>query len=136
MTFYVIETDQIGLLRLRSSQELGLIKLVMNTTTAHQKPKSSQHLKEKTTKIFINVFTGLGCLEKLYHIEVDPNATPVVNAPRTIPAALRERVKAELDEMEKAKVISKVDEPTDWLSSMVVVEKPNGDLRIYLDPKR
>ena len=41
MTFYVIETDQIGLLRLRSSQELGLIKLVMNTTTAHQKPKSS-----------------------------------------------------------------------------------------------
>ena len=29
----------------------------------------------------------------------------------------------------------KVDESTEWLKSMVVVEKPNGVLRICLDPR-
>ena len=41
--------------------------------------------------------------------------------------------KEELDRMEKLAVISKVDEPTDWVSSMVLVEKP-GKIRICLDP--
>ena len=59
--------------------------------------------------------------------------TPVINAPRAIPAALRDRVKAELDEM--ANVIRKVEGPTDRVSSMVVVEKPHDKLRICLDPQ-
>ena len=41
-------------------------------------------------------------------------------------------MKAELEEMEKANIIGEVEEPTDWVSSMVVVEKPNGKLRICL----
>lgn len=35
----------------------------------------------------------------------------------------------------KLDVIEKVDESTDWVSSMVVIEKSNGQLRICLDPK-
>ena len=31
-------------------------------------------------------------------------------------------------------IIAKVTEPTDWVNSMVVVEKRNGDLRVCLDP--
>lgn len=84
---------------------------------------------------YANVFTGLGRLEKPYHIEVDPAVTPVVNPPRTIPAALRDRVKTELEDMEKRGVIRKVEEPTDWVSSMAIVEKPDGSLRICLDPR-
>ena len=37
--------------------------------------------------------------------------------------------------MEKMEIIKRVNEPTDWVNSMVVVEKPNGNLRICLDPK-
>ena len=33
------------------------------------------------------------------HIEVDPTVTPVTNPLRTIPAAPRDRVNAELDDM-------------------------------------
>ena len=32
-------------------------------------------------------------------------------------------------------VIEKVDQPTDWMNSIVLIEKHNGDLRICLDPK-
>ena len=32
--------------------------------------------------------------------------------------------------MEKTGVIRKADEPTEWVSLVVVVEKPNGELRM------
>ena len=60
----------------------------------------------------------------------------MIHPPRRIPAALSDRVKATLDEMEKMEVIRKDDEPTEWVSSMVTVEKPNSNKRrICLDPK-
>ena len=45
------------------------------------------------------------------------------------------KLKKELDSMEKTGVIRKVDEPTEWVNLMVVVEKHNGELRICLDLK-
>ena len=37
--------------------------------------------------------------------------------------------------MERLKVIERVHEPTDWVNSMVIVTKPNGKLRICIDPR-
>jgi hypothetical protein len=60
---------------------------------------------------------------------------PVINPPRRVPTALREPLKLTLEEMERKNVIRKVDEPTEWVSSLVVVEKPKSrKLRICLDP--
>ena len=86
-------------------------------------------------KIYPNVFKGLGKLEPEHHIEIKEDSTPVIHASRKIPATLREKVKKEIDEMEKAGVIVKVDEPSDWVNSLVVVEKPDGNLRLCLDPR-
>ena len=36
--------------------------------------------------------------------------------------------------MVKQGIIVPVDEPTDWVNSLVVKEKPNGSLKICLDP--
>ena len=144
LTFHVVETNQPGLLGLRSSQNLGLIKVITTaktereeTTTdnSSQTTKTSQELKEEVLQKYAQVSTGLGRLEKRYHILIDPTVSPVINAPRTIPAALRKRVKVELDDMEKRGVIRKVEEPTDWVNSMAIVEKPDGSLRICLDPR-
>lgn len=63
--------------------------------------KLSEELKEEILQKYTQIITGLGHLEKPYHIEVEPTVTPVVNPPRTIPAALRDRSKEELDDMEK-----------------------------------
>ena len=44
-------------------------------------------------------------------------------------------MKKALIDMENSGVIRKVDEPTEWVSSMVIVEKPNKTLRICLYPR-
>ena len=36
--------------------------------------------------------------------------------------------------MEQLGVIEKIHEPSDWVNSMVTVVKPNGKLRIQIDP--
>ena len=76
-----------------------------------------------------------------YHIQIDPSVTRVVSPPRNQPAAIRERCKETLDEMEATGVIRKVDEPTEWMNSLVVIEKPKSKklqskkLHICLDPR-
>ena len=37
--------------------------------------------------------------------------------------------------MEQLGAIEKVDQPTEWVNSIVIVEKEDGNLRICLDPK-
>ena len=48
---------------------------------------------------------------------------------------MKEKVKKELDRMEKLKIIRRVDEPIDWVNSTVVVPKADGEVRICLDPR-
>ena len=56
----------------------------------------------------------------------------MVHPPREVPVSLKEKIK-ELDRMEKAEVVVKQKEPTNWVNSMVAVVKPNK-LRICIDP--
>ena len=46
-----------------------------------------------------------------------------------------DEVKAELDEMVSQGIIQRVNEPTDWVSSIVYMHKSNGKLCLCLDPK-
>ncbi|KAI0210174.1 hypothetical protein LSAT2_005107, partial [Lamellibrachia satsuma] len=48
---------------------------------------------------------------------------PVIHAPRRCSIHLKDEVKDELDNMERLGVISKVTEPTDWVSSLVYSRK-------------
>ena len=85
---------------------------------------------------YSDVFEGLGCISKTdYHIKVDETAQPVVHPPRRVPVTLRPKIQAELNRMEEMEVIEKVEEPTDWVNSMVTIVKPNGSLRICIDPR-
>ena len=59
---------------------------------------------------------------------------PVVRPPRRIPYAIRDKLKVTLDDLEQKGIIEKTEGPVDWASNLVIVEKPNGALRICLDP--
>ncbi len=80
-------------------------------------------------------FSGIGCFEGEFHITVDPAVPPVIQPPRRVQEALQEPLKKELDALEAQGIITKVSEPTDWVNSLVCVTKPNGSLRLCLDPK-
>ena len=77
----------------------------------------------------------VGQLEGEYHIKLDATISPVQHAPRRVPVALRDQLKAELDKMTEQGIIAPVTAPTPWVSSLVVVPKKNGMLRLCLDPK-
>ena len=51
-------------------------------------------------------------------------------------STLRDSLKEELDRIESMKVIRKLDikEESDWVHALVLVVKPNGKLRVCLDP--
>lgn len=82
-----------------------------------------------------NLFQGIGLLPGENQIHIDPNAPPHIDVPRRIPFKLRDRFKAELDRMIENKIIEKVNEPCKFISSVVCVEKPNGNLRVCFDPR-
>ena len=65
-------------------------------------------------------------------VRMDINAKPFVHKAYNLPFKLRDKVSDQLDQMEKVGIIEKV-EYADWASPMVVVVKPNKDLRICFD---
>lgn len=87
---------------------------------------------------FINnnkdIFDGMGKFIEKCSIKIKKNAQPIVQPPRRIPLAIKSIVKGKLDELEKRGIIAKVNEPTEWLSNLVIVEKPNKSIRLCLDP--
>ena len=70
----------------------------------------------------------------LCHLEVDQTVRPVIHPPRKVPVALRDRLKEELDKLVGEEILFPVTEPTKWMSSLVLVNKPNK-LRICIDPQ-
>lgn len=57
---------------------------------------------------------GTGCVERVYRMVLRDEARPVVQAARRVPLALQEPLRGELGRMERAGIITKVTEPTDW----------------------
>ena len=77
----------------------------------------------------------LGTLSGPVHFEVDPSITPVIAPDRRVPTALREPLKKELQRLVDLGVIAAIDQPTDWVSNIVVAVKKSGDLRVCIDPQ-
>ena len=93
--------------------------------------------KQELMDMYPECFNGtVGCFDDYtYHITLDPEVSPVVHAPRKVPIELKDKLQAELREMESQDIIAKVTQPTDWVNSLVIREKENGRLRLCLDPR-
>lgn len=125
--FYVVDVDSQPILGLRDCDTLSLIKRMDVIHTG-------QLTKESVKALYNNVFTGLGKLGN-YHITLQDGCTPVVNPPRRVPHSLKERLQKAIEANVKSGVLVKVDQPTDWVHNLVIVEKKNGSLRLCLDPR-
>lgn len=133
-SFYVVEHNAQPLLGLRSSLDLKLIKLTYSVENSRNEQKFLT--KESVMSENKTLFNGIGEIPGFAKLHLKENAIPVVNPPRKVPEALKPRLRHELDHMINDGIIAKVTEPTDWVNSIVLVEKPKtGRLRICLDPK-
>ena len=83
-----------------------------------------------------DVFEGIGKLKGYqYQIEIDDQVQPVVSRRYSVPPPMQEPLKKNLDWMVDIDVIRKQEEATPWVSNVLCTPKPNGDIRICLNPK-
>ena len=85
-------------------------------------------------KLYPNSFDRLGSLKGAYNIKVDPTVKPVMHARRKVPIESKEAIDKELDYLIEEEIITEQVEPTPWVSSVTFPRKPNGDVRVCLDP--
>ncbi|XP_064641934.1 uncharacterized protein K02A2.6-like [Lineus longissimus] len=152
--FIVANVKTEAILGAKSSVHLGLLKRIYDvrsstnngseteTETTIGKTNQPNRIAKSDSKSqaildeYEDLFHGIGCLKVPdHHISLKENANPVIYPPRKMPEALKPRLKAELSKMQEQNIIKSVDEPTDWVNPIACVEKPDGSLRICLDPK-
>ena len=85
-------------------------------------------------KEYPDIYKGLGCLEGTCKIQLRENCVPTVYPARKVPQSQKQKLKKELDRLVQTGVLVKAERPTDWVLPLVIVEKPNRNLRLCLDP--
>ncbi|GBO23467.1 Transposon Ty3-I Gag-Pol polyprotein [Araneus ventricosus] len=127
LKFVVVNVSSRPILGLSACQKLNLIKKIEQVETIS---------KDSIMDQYSEVFNGLGEFPgKPYHIEIKSEIKPVINAPRRVPQSLHKELEKTLNELVQLGIVSPVNKPTEWVNSLVIVEKPNGKLRICLDPR-
>ena len=104
----------------------------------HETPALGTLTSEDILSHYPNVFKpGLGkLLRRPMHIDLDPSGTPVHAPTRRVPVAKLDRVNEELKRLCEEGIIRPVTQTIDWLSNMLIKEKPNSKLRICIDPSQ
>lgn len=100
--------------------------------------ESREELKQWTAEQInwdtADVFEGDGTFEGKLKLEIDEQIEPV-KIPKRVPIAIYEPLKKKLADLQRRGLVATVDRSTDWISSMVIVQKPSGELRVCIDPK-
>lgn len=121
---------------LPSCKVLNVVKFIVSLKTPKVLSDTFIHQETSVTNLlakYESVFKGIGRLAE-HRIQIQQSAVPVVHPARRLPFKLRDPVLNKLSEKEQLELIVKVNDPTDWVSLMVVARKSNGDIRICLDP--
>jgi len=125
---YVIAGNAESLLGRDSSFKLHVLTQV-NSVNRDSTSELDSLLKE-----YSDIFEGLGRVNNFEHkITIDPEVKPVSQHLRRIPVSQVEAVNNELDRMLEQDVIEEVNEPSPWVSNLVIVPKKSGDLRVCCD---
>ena len=117
MQFIVIDSNSPSIIGLKSSEELSLLKRLSNINV-------NRDIDFYTESA--DCFGYIGLLKHEYKNQFKPDAEPVIHAARSVPIALKNKLRHELDRMELLDIIEEVpiSESSEWVNSMVIVEKP------------
>lgn len=127
LVFQVVDFHQPPLLSKNTCMHLKLI--TVNNVLQLDAVKTKETLLDK----FSDVFKGDGKLPGKISLTCDGNVRPVQQKPRRIPVAVKEELQKELDDLEQRGMVEKVEEPSEWISNILIVRRKQK-LRICLDP--
>ena len=68
-------------------------------------------------------------------MKMKPETKPIVKPPRKVPHPMLNHLKDALDSLCKQGIIEPVTETTEWVNSLVILEKKSGDLRVCINPR-
>lgn len=131
-TFNVVNCNSGNLLSMKTSEDLGLLKMNLNAVNT----ESNSHVSDSLCKDFPHLFEGVGKLNNMQvHLSIDHSVKPVNQKHRRIPYQLRKKVEEQLLNDEANDIIEKVDGATPWVSPVVIVPKPNdpSEIRLCID---
>ncbi|CAM4713618.1 unnamed protein product [Leuciscus chuanchicus] len=142
LEFQVVDGDDaVPLLGKKTSEAMKLIKvhyeniMAIDSIVTTEKLTTGKWCMEQIKDEYADVFTGDGCPEGEYKIEVDKTVRPVQLPKRRVPVSMMKPLKAELQHLQRRGIITPVECSTDWISGMVVVQKQNGNPRVCIDPR-
>lgn len=130
--FYVCKTSM-ALLGLKTILKLKIVNVNESILTLNKDLLVGK--KDDFINKYKDVFSGLGRFPGLCKLKVKEGATPKANPSRRVAMSLKEKLKATLDEYVKNQIIVPCDEPCEWVSNLVCVEKTSGKLRLCIDPQ-
>ncbi len=138
--FVVVAHEYQAILGLEACEKYNLVTRVntvnKDSTIASNNPSENvSPIHNQVLNEFADVFKGIGCLPVTYKIKLKADATPVIHAARKVPVSLKDKLEKELTRLTELNIIRKIEEPTEWVNSLVIIEKANKDLRLCLDPK-
>ena len=133
LIFHIIDGQCKAIIGYKCSVDLGILKICVNS----MKAQKSNGDVDSILYEYKDRFERLGKLKDFQlKLHIDRNVQPVAQPTRKMPFKMREQVKNKLDELFKQDIIEKIEGPTSWLSPLVVVPKPNNDIRICVDMRQ
>jgi len=136
LLFYVSDAVNHAILGDSACFDLNLLKRINTCDADSNDVKLAYPLTLSNIRNdYCDLFSGYGVYDKEYHIAIKPDAQAIIQPPHKIPYALQPKLKTYMQTLTENGIIADVDEPTDWVHNIVVIEKKNKQLRICLDPK-
>ena len=134
LTFYISTKHSQPILGLEACLQFELLSIIDENICAMQSTQATLTI-DTIVKEYKDLFEGLGEMPGKVHLEVDPGVQPVQMSLRRLPIPIKDKVERELRQMCQDGIIEQVSEPSAWVSALLVVAKPNGRIRICIDPK-
>ena len=83
-----------------------------------------------------DVFQGIGTLiDEDCYIQLKKHYKPIQHPLQQVVFSLRPTYRAVLDRIQNLGIIAEVKQYNEWINSIVPIKKPNGSLKLCLDPK-
>ena len=134
--FVVIEGEGHALLGRETAITLGVLKLGPQINSL-QLSTDGENREPNILDKFPGCCEGIGKLKDFQlKIPIDAEVQPVAQPTRRVPYHFRDNLTNKLKELFELDIIEIVSGPSLWVSPVVVVPKPTGDIRLCVDMRQ